>query len=44
MTGAGGAFYLIDKIDRLRDITKKIEASYKKIGSLLVPTGDAYDY
>ena len=44
MTGAGGAFYLIDKIDRLREISEKIEVCYKEIGSLLVPKGDAYDY
>lgn len=44
MTGAGGAFYLIDEVEALREISDKIEASYKQIGSLLVPTGDAYDY
>ncbi len=40
MTGAGGAFYLIDEYDELVKISNKINAKYKKIGKVFVPTGE----
>lgn len=43
MTGAGGAFYLIDELQNLEAIYDNINANYKKIGKVFVPVGDSYD-
>lgn len=44
MTGAGGAFYLIDELQTLENIYGKINAKFKKIGKVFVPLGESYDY
>ena len=44
MTGAGGAFYIIDELAKLQELEGKIQASYKKMGNLLVPIGEKYEF